>query len=558
MNNQNRRHAPNPKINPSPDQAAGQPELKLELHDSAPQAEPEKDAPKAATKDAPGKDDQTSHNSSGVEIRGKSEGTQANPQECNPTISLQNREGQPFLEGPQGGAAINQPWFVEDAAKDGELLHVPDCRGFHRYDPTSGAWENVTVHAVKNAFSNQIREVAKQAGKSAIAGRRNSSTLSSLADQLRGRVECPDAFVREFSDTEAILHCRNGMLRVSADSTELLPFAPKFRSREMMPIAWETDALCPKYLKMMRNVMSDEDIWLVERYAGQLLLGHNLSQTILIMEGLGGASKSTIVNLLVLVAGPTSKMELRTAHLQRPFEKADYIGKSLLVGADVPGNFLQESGAKILHQLTGGDRLNIERKRANERPDVAGHYNVVIFSNSKLTVKVDNDASAWARRLLTVDVDIRQPFKPVPNYSKKLLGEEGPGILCRFVCGLQSLLPEVRDHGGIQLSDAQQQRIDRMLGDSMIVTRFVKDRIFPAPDGALHSQTLYTPYKEYCASRNCTPISETAFRRQLSAAMREIHGNPGSENVVVAGKRARGYQGVSLAAPSPGGAISPF
>ena len=77
--------------------------------------------------------------------------------------------------------------------------------------------------------------------------------------------------------------------------------------------------------------------------------------------------------------------------------------KTLLVGVDVPANFLAQKGAYILKGLTGGDYFDTEKKRNAGSFQVKGNYCIIMTSNSKLQVKLEGDVGAWKRRLLIVE-----------------------------------------------------------------------------------------------------------------------------------------------------------
>ena len=79
---------------------------------------------------------------------------------------------------------------------------------------------------------------------------------------------------------------------------------------------------------------------------GQCLLGRNLTQTILILDGPGNASKGTLSNIVQQVIGERNCYELRTDHLSERFEVFRYIGRTMLYGADVEPGFLRTEGAQ--------------------------------------------------------------------------------------------------------------------------------------------------------------------------------------------------------------------
>ena len=86
--------------------------------------------------------------------------------------------------------------------------------------------------------------------------------------------------------------------------------------------------------------LETDDRELIQKYRGQCLLGRNLTQRIVIFDGVANASKGAFVQTTRGVFGPSNSYELRTEHLAERFEIGRMTGKTLLLGADVRADFL--------------------------------------------------------------------------------------------------------------------------------------------------------------------------------------------------------------------------
>src|SRR4029077_12234725 len=102
-----------------------------------------------------------------------------------------------------------------------------------------------------------------------------------------------------------------------------------------------------------------------QKYCGQCLLGRNLSQTMILLDGVPKSSKTTLALVMAEIVGSDNCTQLRTAHLDERFEASAFIGKSILIAPDVKADFLSLYGASILKSLIGGDRMTAEFKRSN-------------------------------------------------------------------------------------------------------------------------------------------------------------------------------------------------
>ena len=103
---------------------------------------------------------------------------------------------------------------------------------------------------------------------------------------------------------------------------------------------------------------------------------------------------------------------------------AAFGGKTLLIGSDVPGNFLQRSGAEVLKKLTGHDFIEAEFKGGNARTSLTGVFNILITSNNRLRVRLDGDEEAWRRRLLLVKFE-NPPVKNGVRIYRSTLAKHG-------------------------------------------------------------------------------------------------------------------------------------
>jgi phage/plasmid-associated DNA primase len=103
--------------------------------------------------------------------------------------------------------------------------------------------------------------------------------------------------------------------------------------------------------------------------------------------------------VLTGVISATNVASSRTQLLAERFELGRFLGKTLLYGADVPENFLNERGASVLKSLTGYDPVTLEFKRSNESPPIVCKFNVIVTCNSRLTVHLEGDTEAWRRRV---------------------------------------------------------------------------------------------------------------------------------------------------------------
>lgn len=460
-----------------------------------------------------------------------------------PYDRLVERYGVPFLQGPNS-IRINEPFFVGKFKAEHVILRDPSL-GFYRYNDDDGVWHPVTEDVLKTEFSQSLKDAADEAGHTELIARRNDNLLRSFVGQLRGAVEARDAFRQRGGN---VIHTREEMIQIIDGGRKSLPFDPAFRSLSKIPIRYNPDATCPRFVnELLAGALDPDDIALLQKLFGSFLLGTNPAHKLVIFEGPGGTGKSQICRLVDLVLGERNVAELRTEHIDGRFETASYVGKLLLAGRDVPGDFLERKGARFLKKLTGGDLITVERKGVNERGEIRGDFNVLITTNARLSIALDGDVEAWKRRIVLFAFRRRGERKTIPNFAEVLFREESEGILNWFIEGAERYLEEMKRSGDVFMTATQSRRRDDLLYESDSVAVFVRDCLMRATGEAVLSRFLFSHYENFCSEKGLDLVSKWAFEKRVGAHISEIHQGMKSENVNYNGLRSRGYAGVAFA-----------
>ena len=270
--------------------------------------------------------------------------------------------GEPYSVSEKGNIFLNQMFFVARFALEHLVLHEPDERRFYTYDASTGAWVLTTADAIKIMLSEDLQRFADETGETQLISKRTNSLLEALVALLRGYTEKRDAF----RPTGRVIHCANGMLELSPGGPTLCQFSPQYYSRNPSPFSWDPSAECQGFLNiLLRPALDADDVDLVQRWFGAILLGGNSAQRIMLILGTPAGGKSTLVRILETIVGQKNVCQLRTDLLAERFETSRFIGKTLLAGKDVSGNFLHSRGAHVLKALVGDDQLSGELKGLN-------------------------------------------------------------------------------------------------------------------------------------------------------------------------------------------------
>ena len=454
--------------------------------------------------------------------------------------------GEPYyVNDERSVTSINQSFWAGLNMAEHIQLYEPGEKNFYRYTDKTGLFSGFSDDVIKQDISKRLLTVSRENNLPTLERKRTIATLNNIIAHLKGIAEKKYAFEYKHKD---FIHLKNGVLKIQDDKTiSLVNFSPGFCSRNQSPIEFNPEAKCERFLnELLCPAVSEEDAVLVQKYAGLCILGENLIQRFMILGGEAGRGKSQLSLILQELVGLQNVTEIRTHHLRERFELYRYIKKTLLVGVDVPANFLTQKGAYILKGLTGGDWFDTEKKGSAGSFQIKGNYCIVMTSNSKLHVRLEGDVGAWRRRLLLIDYNLDPPKKKIPNFGKKLIQEEGSGILNWALMGLKMIWDDIEQHGDLVLGCDQIARIDGLLAESDSLRHFLNEEVIRQEHSDLTVSEIEEAYADYCPRKGWNPKHITAIRRELEGLFLELFGKTKAHSIKRDGKGQRGFRGVAF------------
>jgi P4 family phage/plasmid primase-like protien len=441
----------------------------------------------------------------------------------------------PTKRNPVG--SLNEPFWAALYRCEHDILFEPNENTFYEFG--GDIYRSLTTHLVLDRLSNRLRKVAIEYDDPFLNQLTGTRHLNGAISHLKGQTEKKEAFNNE----QGLIHVANGVLDIRNGGINLLPFSPRLISRNLIPIEYKPKAQCTRFITELLGLLDEDDRDLLRKFMGQYLLGNNITQKILILHGLGETGKSTFSEVARKLIGVTNCAELRTHLLHERFEIGSYIGKNLLIGADVSGTFLNSRGAYRLKAIVGRDLLDAERKGANFRFQIPGTFNVLITSNSRLTARIENDRGPWERRLAIIEYEKPRTAKIIPGFAEMLIRDEGSGILLFATEGLLALHADIKEHGTIALNAKQRKRVESMLNESDGLRLFLTDTVEPASGFSLATSAIVEKYAGYCSEQGWN-MTMRKTEEQLPELMMELFQVSRSHNVPHGETKGRGYRGV--------------
>lgn len=456
------------------------------------------------------------------------------------------RCGNPVFTTDKGKVCgINEPFWAGLMAAENIIIHEPEERQFYRYDHTTGLFQPETPEALKSETARRmLLESRANPALAVLESFRSDRQLGGIVAHLRGQTEERGAFLPSERNH---VHLANGVLVINGDECRLEPFSPEFRSRNRSPIPYDPAATCPRFLdELVFPAVAPEDVAVLQKMAGQALLGQNIVQRFTILDGLEGRGKTQFANVIQRITGMANVCQLRTKLLGERFELYRLLRKTLLVGVDVDADFLATRGAAVIKALCGGDWLDAEQKGGNGCHQFQGIFNILMTSNARLKVKLQGDIGAWRRRLLIVRYEAPPPKRRIPDFGLLLVNEEGSGILNWALRGLGALLEDVRECGDIRLSERQKMIVDSLLAESDSLRHFLKRSLIESDGWDLTVDEIVRAYAQFCPDMGWSALPETEIQRQLPSLMLELFKAVKAHDIKRDGRSVRGFRGVVI------------
>jgi phage/plasmid-associated DNA primase len=443
-----------------------------------------------------------------------------------------------------GGLLLNSEFFWADLrARETHTIFAPEERLFYRYNPANSLYESWSNEQILADFDDRIFRAANSwpAKWYGLLNLRSARTIEPIIKYFRGITEMRDAF-RSLGHWQPVIACKNCLVRIDPNQQKILKedFNHKYRLRHASPFVYDPKAKCPLFREKILGHLPEDDQSLLQKLGGQAILGRNLCQRIVLLDGQGGSSKSAFVGILRGVVGPHACAELRTSLLNERFEIGAIARASLLCGADVPGDFLSSRGAARLKALVGSDGLECEYKNSNVRLLITGLFNIFITANTTLHLRLSGDYGAWLRRLVRICYDAPYSGKRIDNIDQHLLEQEGAGILNFFLDGALALLAELAVYGDVVLSEKQRRVVQKLMDKSNSLETFLSTEIQRSEHGTsdgLSTDFIVAQYLEYCERQGWDAIKSSEVRKRLPDLMSQLFGVGYAHNLERGGKK---------------------
>lgn len=228
--------------------------------------------------------------------------------------------------------------------------------------------------------------------------------------------------------------------------------------------------------------------------------------------GPANCGKSVILRFIQRLVGDEYVSNVSLANFSHRFSVIEMYDKMLNISGEVPSGMLSSTAFDVFKAITGGDRVNLERK--GQQPFYGVVNAKLLFAGNMLPVfaKVDGTDS-FVERLHILIFDQSVEEKDMDKGMEEKLWAERNVIVRYALEQLKYFL--IADKNFTKLDDEKKmlEEVSRM---SNPIQHFIESCIEFGDDYYIHISDAYEAYNEFAASEALPDINRTTFRNLMT------------------------------------------
>ena len=319
------------------------------------------------------------------------------------------------------------------------------------------------------------------------------------------------------------------------ETKQLLPQSPEYRFTYQFPVIYNTEAKCPKTLAFLEQVLTDEQIPIIQEWLGYYFYRIYCFKKAVIFVGSGDTGKTTLLEMIIHLLG---KENISSVSLQK-------MAGDKFAGAHMyekHGNLVDELSAKDISDTgnfkvaTGGGSISGEYKFGNQFSFL--NFSKLTFACNKIPDIKDFDDEAYFNRWMIIRFE-KIIEKKIPNFIKTLTTEEERSGLFNYAMeGLERLLQQEKFS---YIKSAIETKLEMMRSGSSIAI-FSAEKISQEVGAEISKEEMYDEYTKFCTENELSADTIKMFGSKFL-----FYVSYASEGLVYEGlKRVKGWRNVKV------------
>lgn len=303
----------------------------------------------------------------------------------------------------------------------------------------------------------------------------------------------------EIGEDKQYLNFKNGLLKVTKESYELLDHTPDIITTHRFNYDFEKVSYKKSnYYNGLKYALYDNKdlVDFLQQFAGACLMPNaRLMKAALIISGAKGTGKSTFIEpLQEMVEGLYKSVEMKTLQ-ENEYILNDFIGKKCLLSTEDDSKTLESCNR--LKALIFGERLSTNRKFKGT-VELKLNLSIIIALNN-IPIFKDSSNSMFDRlHFVNFKRKIRGTSKEDPHYIEKIIKNEMPHVISFALDGLMKLLKN--DYRIVIPEEIKALKSEVIANNSPLESWLYSCTIQGMDDGIEVLNELYTSYLGYCVN----------------------------------------------------------
>lgn len=333
-----------------------------------------------------------------------------------------------------------------------------------------------------------------------------STTIKRIYDLFIGAAELQVSYEDLNSYPQSWINFQNGFY--DPVTRQMIPHNPAYRATVQIPHSFDPDAQTEGQAleAWLRFAIPDgDDREMLLEYAGLCLTRDVRQQKFLILQGVGGSGKSTLIRLIERMIGSENIANISLSELTQRFAAYGLMGKLLNSCADLEVAALEDTS--VLKKLLGEDSLRVEPK-GKDAISIRSMARLIFSTNELPTVKSER-SNGFYRRLQVLEMN-RQP-----TTINAALFDGLNGQINHFIRLCVEAVQRMYERGTLLESENSKTAVKQMRSDSDSVEAWLSEMTVKMQERKEERGRLFQSYTSYCYQSDRQALGQTAFYKAL-------------------------------------------
>lgn len=405
---------------------------------------------------------------------------------------------------------------IKEGKGGGKYLYCMEDDRFYHYK--EGWWESL----FQVDFIGKIEENMKELTTLTIASRKQ--IIENFKQLGRKRLS-------EFNWSE-LINFKNGM--VNPFDGELENHDSIYYSTNRLPYEYIKDSKCELWIKTLNEILENNEIKIniLQEFFGYCLTRETKHHKALLLLGESRSGKSTILQTLRNVIGPTNCSSVPLKYISNAQYTAMLINKLVNIDTDVSAKAEQYEAE--FKTITSGEPIAVNQKYVAAF-DFIPYCKIVMAAN--IFPRITDHSSAFYNRLILIPCDRVFTSEEQNRNLSSLLLKERSGILNWSIEGLKRLT--IR--GKFEDLDFMKEAIEELENENNPVNLFFEEHILIEFDSWIEKPELFDKYKNWCDKTKNFTLSKDRFSRCL---YKKYHKETPKDSRLTSGLRPRVWKNI--------------